>query len=72
MQTITIELLNEKALNLLRQLEQLDLLRLILVDKESPKRKRPSRQWAGTISAATADRMLEASYQSRDEWDRNI
>lgn len=65
MRVVTIELLNDKALALLRQLEQLNLLRLI-----SPGKKEKStshRQWAGTLSRDTANKMLNSLTQSRDE-----
>ncbi|MBK7409854.1 MAG: hypothetical protein IPJ40_18495 [Saprospirales bacterium] len=45
MQIITIELLDDKALALLKQLEQLHILRLISPGKPVSK---PKRQWAGS------------------------
>lgn len=69
MQIITVELLNDHALNLLRQLEQLKILRLVTTENQPDK---PMRQWAGSISKETAAKMLEAVDQSRNEWERNI
>lgn len=69
MQIIRVELLNEKALSLLKQLEQLKILRLIY-PKETV--KIPKRKWAGSISKTTANQMLKDLQTSRDEWDRNI
>ncbi len=67
--TIKVELLSDKALALLQQLEQLNILRLIKVDDPS---KEPKRQWAGSISRETASELLESVEQSREEWERNI
>lgn len=56
MQIITIELLNDHALKLLQQLEQLKVLRLLSPQQASPKKQK--RQWAGSISKETAGEML--------------
>jgi len=69
MQIITVELLNDNALNLLRQLEQLKILRLVTTESQAEK---PMRQWAGSISKETAAKMLQEVDQSRNEWERNI
>ena len=66
--TIKVELLSDKALALLQQLEQLNILRLIKVDDSA---KEPKRQWAGSISKETASELLESVEQSREEWERN-
>ena len=69
MQIITIELLNDNALTLLQQLEQLNILRLIATKKEPT--EQPKRQWAGSISKETANKMLQYVDKSRNEWERN-
>jgi len=70
MRLVTVELLNDKALALLRQLEQLKVLRLVLPGRKET--DEPKRQWAGSISKETASKMLRSLNQSRNEWDRNI
>jgi hypothetical protein len=55
MQIVTIELLNDQALVLLQQLEQLNILRLVGTKKPL---ERPKRQWAGSISKETVEKML--------------
>ncbi len=70
MQIITVELLNDNALPLLQQLEQLNILRLIDAKKQG--NDQPRRLWAGSISEETADKMLQHLNESRDEWERNI
>ncbi len=65
MQVVTIELLNDKALALLQQLEQLKVLRLVK-PKEQVKKKR----WSGSISKDTAQKILLSIEKSRSEWTR--
>ena len=71
MQTIKVELLNDHALKLLQQLEQLKILRLLDVP-EPGESSSSKRQWAGTLSKSTAQKMLHAIEESRNEWERNI
>ena len=54
--TIKVELLNDQALALLQNLEQLNILRLVKADDSA---KAPKRQWAGSISKETAAELLE-------------
>jgi hypothetical protein len=70
MQIVTIELLNDNALTLLQQLEQLNILRLVASKKEPV--EKPKRKWAGSLSKETATKMLQYVEQSRNEWERNI
>ena len=70
MQTITVELINDNALALLQQLEQLNILRLVAAKKQAT--EQPKRRWAGSISKETATKMLHYGEQSRNEWERNI
>jgi len=70
MQIISIELLNDNALSLLKELEALNVLRLVKTE-ESP--KPPKRKWSGSLSDETADKMLAYVEKSREEWEeRNI
>lgn len=70
MQIVTIELINDKALKLLQQLEQLNILRLVDAKKQTA--VPPKRKWAGSIAKETANKMLQETEQSRNEWERNI
>lgn len=70
MQIITVELINENALTLLQQLEQLNILRLVATKKQAA--DQPKRRWVGSISQETATNMLQYVEQSRNEWKRNI
>lgn len=67
--TIKVELLSDKALALLLQLEQLNILRLV---RSGDMEEKPKRQWAGSISKETASELLVSLDQSREEWERNI
>jgi hypothetical protein len=69
MQRITIELLHERALQLIHQLEQLHLVRLI---PESPAVTAPQQpgKWGGSISRQTAISLLQKLDESREEWER--
>ncbi|MBK8045195.1 MAG: hypothetical protein IPK21_22640 [Haliscomenobacter sp.] len=53
--TIKVELLSDKALALLLQLEQLNILRLV---RSGDMEEKPKRQWAGSISKETASELL--------------
>lgn len=67
MQVVTIELLNDKALALIQQLEQLKILRLVKSEEKMKKKK-----WSGSISKDTAEKMLLSVEKSRSEWARDI
>jgi len=66
MQIVTIELINDKAL----KLEQLNILRLVDAKKQTT--VPPKRKWAGSIAKETANKMLQETEQSRNEWEIGI
>ena len=68
MQIIKIEILNEKAMTLLLQLEQLNILRLVGDKKKENTHKQ---QWAGVLARETAHKMLNEVDVNRNEWERN-
>ena len=69
MQLITIEIINNKALKLLNDLEDLKLIR---VHNNKPplilSRAKPS-ELRGRISAKTIEQLLQHIEQSRKEWE---
>ncbi|MGA0558772.1 hypothetical protein ACO2Q8_19090 [Larkinella sp. VNQ87] len=79
MQTFVVEVLNEKAVSLLKDLENLDIIRLIPQESmptktalADPAAGRLSEQFRGSISpdvAADLHRQLE---EMRNEWERGI
>ena len=70
METVTVLLLNKKALNLLKQLEELNLIKL-LEENADPDQKLSDR-FAGKLSDDTAEKLHKYVKQSREEWERDI
>lgn len=70
MQTYLVEVLDEKALPLLRNLEDLAIIRL-LPSEDAPKPKL-SERFRGSISIETAEKMHQHVETLRNEWDRSI
>jgi hypothetical protein len=70
MDTIEIQILNNKALKLLRQLEELQLVRI--VRKHNKKEQNLSEKYAGKLSAEVAEDAQKYIASSRDEWNRDI
>ncbi len=69
MSVVTLELLNDNALNLLKQLENMQIVRFIKLDTgKSPQNISKSR-FVGTISKETANLLLNHIEQSRNEWE---
>ncbi len=79
MQTFVVEILNEKAVSLLRDLEDLEIIRLIpqepeLVEESKPNLKtgRLSEQFRGSIPAEVAADLHRQLEEMRNEWERDI
>ena len=70
MDTIIIQLTTKKTLQLLKELEDLDLLR-ILNENDLPKHKL-SDKYAGKLSKSIAKELQDNIIQSRNQWDRDI
>lgn len=69
MRTITIDIINEKALNLLRELE---LLKLIRLRKENPEEKPVPRDWLkykGAMSKQPLNEIDQQLNELRSEWE---
>lgn len=71
METLTIKIKDHKALKLIRDLEDLNLIQVIgpVVKKSGVKL---SDILSGSISAEQADKMQKEVKQMREEWERNI
>ncbi|MCY7353120.1 MAG: hypothetical protein LH606_21100 [Cytophagaceae bacterium] len=69
MQTLLVEILNEKALPLLRNLENLDVIRL--VPSQKSKRRLAEELW-GSISPELAEDLHRQLEEMRNEWERDI
>jgi hypothetical protein len=68
MQTILIELTNAKALKLLRDMEALDLIRLLPQETE---KQNLADKYFGKLNNEVAEEMQEYIKKSREEWDQN-
>ncbi len=66
METLHIQITNQKALKLLQDLEDLDLIK-VLKDKVAPKKKL-SEKYAGKLPGNIADDMQKYITESRKEW----
>jgi hypothetical protein len=66
METLLIQLTNEKAIGLLHELEELNLIKVI---KEKPLPKEDlSKKYAGKLPSAVAEELQNYITQSRNEW----
>jgi hypothetical protein len=75
MTTVSIDVLNNDALCLLRDMEHLRLIRLRTETDESPKNRQSlSKRFAGVLHLSTEqyEEFQTALKKSRNEWERNI
>ena len=70
METLIIQITNDKALQLLRNLEELHLIR-VLKKNVNPVQKL-SEKYAGKLSVDTAEQLQQYIAESREEWENNI
>jgi hypothetical protein len=66
-----IQLTNQNAVNLLRELEKLHLIKVIKEDIK-PETPRLSEKYKGIISKQEGQKLNEHIEQMRSEWDNNI
>ena len=71
MQTLTITIIDSKALKLLEDLESLNLIR-VLRAKEGKSQQKLSERLRGSISEEQANAMHKELLQMRNEWGRGI
>jgi hypothetical protein len=74
---VTVELLNDHALNLLYELEQMSIIRFLKTDKEivvsnTPLMPNNKSRFAGRISKNTAEKLHLQLNEMREEWHNNI
>jgi peptidase E len=70
MDTVIVQLTTPKTMNLLHELEELHLLRVL--KKNIATGARLSDKYAGKLAANIADDLQKHIQQSRNEWDSNI
>jgi hypothetical protein len=68
METITIQVLNQNALELLKQLEELHLIRV--VEKPMTNTKKLSEMFRGKLSEKISEALQKQVSESRNKWDR--
>ena len=67
METIVVQITNNKALKLLQELEELHLIKLL--KRNADNSEKLSEKYAGKLSADTVEKLQEHLDQSRKEWD---
>lgn len=70
MRTVTVEIKNDIALTLLRNLESMHILRVV-EDKTAPDKPKLSERFAGCLSKERTDELQEELIQMRKEWERD-
>ena len=66
METILIQITNNKALKLLQELEELHLIKLLKRNADNPQKL--SEKYEGKLSSTTVEILQRLIQQSRDEW----
>jgi hypothetical protein len=73
MNTVTIEIKDDKVFNFLQHLEYMNMLRIVKSDNESVfYGKKLSERFAGCISNEKAEELQKELLQMRKEWERDI
>jgi hypothetical protein len=70
METVVVQINNQKAHKLLEDLEDLNIIKII--KKNIQPAQRLSEKYAGKLPADVADELQNYVSQSRNEWNRNI
>ncbi len=70
MKTVTVELRNNNALRLLKDLELAKIIRI--VDRDKQEKTKLSSRLRGSISKERAKELNQQLKQIRNEWERNI
>ncbi|MGI8636951.1 MAG: hypothetical protein ACR2KZ_16275 [Segetibacter sp.] len=70
METMLIELTNQKAAKLLRKLEELRLIKVLKTNVDE--KEKLSEKYAGKIPGDVADALQTYVTKSRNEWSRSI
>ena len=74
METVLIELTNHRAIALLRELEELNILKILKQTKlpKAVKSQNLADRFAGKLDAATAASFHQQLKESRQEWERTF
>jgi hypothetical protein len=66
METIVIQITNNKALKLLQELEELHLIKLLKRNTDTSQKL--SEKYAGKLSSETVEKLQQHIQQTRNEW----
>lgn len=66
-ETLLIEVKNKSSLNILKELELLDMIKVIKQEKSIQQYN-----FLGKISKETAKNLIRSIEEGREEWDKNI
>jgi len=72
MRSITIDILNEKAVNLLKELEVLKLIKITSKTSDPTRSRKKASEFKGSLPADLGHQMQERIKQSREEWTHRI
>ncbi|MDR0834527.1 MAG: hypothetical protein LBN93_10170 [Candidatus Symbiothrix sp.] len=72
METLTIELKDRQTFQLLKNLEDMNLLAIVYSTKKAKLNTKISERLAGSITSMQAEVMYRELEQIRGEWDRTI
>ena len=72
METLLIEIRNPKGINLLRDLEEMDIIKILKQEEAPNPPQKLSELLRGSISAEEAEKFNEYIQESRKEWERNF
>ena len=70
METVLVQINNQKAYKLLQDLEDLNLIKLL--QKDSGSAEKLSEKYAGKLPSSVADELQKHITQSRNEWPNSI
>ncbi|HEX8460663.1 MAG TPA: hypothetical protein VF623_04515 [Segetibacter sp.] len=71
MNTVTLEIINKRALSLLKELEKLNLIKIQSKDNNVSPTISLSQKFAGKLSSKTGELLDKHIDNSRNEWQRN-
>ena len=74
METVLVELTNQRAISLLKELEELNILKILKRNKplKADKTQSLAERFAGKLAAADAVSFHQQLKESREEWERTF
>ncbi len=72
METLLIEIRDPKGMNLLRDLEEMDIIKILKREETLKPKEKLSERFRGCISPEEGEKLNEYIKQSREEWERDF